>query len=809
MYISINWLEDFLKIPAKIKPEEISEQLTKHTVEVEGLVKQAEQFNKVVVGKVLEVAKHPNADRLRLAVVDVKKNTLHIVCGAPNLAVGQLVPVALVGAVLPNGLEIKESEIRGEKSQGMICAEDELGLGKNHEGIIVLSIKAKVGQPLAEYLKANDIVLEVDNKSLSNRPDLWSHYGLARELSAIFDLAIKPYDKFFNHKFHFLSAQENKLEVKVEDKKLCPRYTAVKIENISVAESPAWLKERLIAVNQRPVNNIVDLTNYVMLECGQPLHAFDAAKVKKILVRSAAKNEVLETLDDKERVLTTGDLLITDGKNILAIAGVMGGKNSEINPGTSALVLESANFLASAIRQTSQRLGLRTEASVRFEKSLDPILTEVALRRFLTLLKEICPAMKISSALVDINSSTEKKIEIDLSLDWLTKKIGQEIPSDQALSFLTKLGFIVSNEKEAMWRVSVPSWRATKDISTKEDIAEEILRLYGYDKIESQLLVGALSLPEENPIRGLERRTKSGLSLKYSLTEVYNYSFVGPDQLNKLKIEFSNYLFLANPLSDNQTMLRQSLAPGLISNLKTNQAKADEISLFEIGNVFFNSIGNIRKDQTSEEWLPYQEKHLGILLAGSGDIFGRLKGIINDLLQMTVKRSALTIFSPLEIAPGWADDKVAAGISLLGKEIGLVALVSRGTTDNLNLKKPAVLAEINFSALTELALSLPPFHFQEESKYPAVARDVAFVVDQKILYNDLKKELIDFNPLIKSVEIFDVYAGDKLAMNQKSLAFHLTYQAEDRTLRAEEVDRLQTELVARLAEKFAAKLRDF
>jgi len=368
MYISLNWLKDFVKIPTKIEAAEIAKQLTSHTVEVEGFINQSEQFNKIVIGKVLEVKKHPNADRLRLAVVDIKKEKLNIVCGAPNLAEGQLVPVALIGAILPGGLEIKESEIRGEKSSGMICAEDELGIGKSHEGIIVLNENAKIGESFAKYLKVNDIILEVDNKSLSNRPDLLNHYGIARELSVIFDLSLKPYEKFLEKKFHFLTAKENKLEVKVEDKEACPRYMAVKIDGLEVKESPAWLKERLIAVNQKPINNIVDLTNYVMLECGQPLHSFDATKVEKIVVRRGQKNEIFETLDEKERNLNEDDLLITDGKNPIAVAGVMGGKNSGINNETKNIVLESANFKAANVRKTSQKLGLRTEASTRYEK---------------------------------------------------------------------------------------------------------------------------------------------------------------------------------------------------------------------------------------------------------------------------------------------------------------------------------------------------------------------------------------------------------------------------------------------------------
>ena len=661
MYISLNWLKDFVKIPAKISAAEISKELTNHTVEVEGFINQAEQFDKVVIGKVLEVKKHPNADRLRLALVDIKKEKLNIVCGAPNLAEGQLVPVALIGAILPGGLEIKESEIRGEKSSGMICAEDELGIGKSHEGIIVLSEDAKIGEPFAKYLKADDIVLEVDNKSLSNRPDLLSHYGIAREIGVIFDLTIKPYEKLLNKKFEFLSDKENKLEVKIEDKEACPRYMALKIDGLKIEGSPAWLKERLIAVNQKPINNVVDLTNYVMLECGQPLHSFSADKVGKIVVRRARKDETLETLDEKERQLNEDDLVITDGKRPLAIAGIMGGHDSGINNETTSIVLEAANFKAAVIRKTSQRLGLRTEASTRYEKSLDPMLTESALFRFISLLQEICPDIKITSALVDINNTKTNDEKISLDLNWLTKKIGQEISKDFVINTLEKLGFEIEDKDTEILIVSIPSWRATKDVSTKEDLVEEVLRIYGYDKISSQLPVEELSLPEANQERLLERKIKNILALKHDLYEVYNYSFVGEDQLKKLNIDFFNYLKLANPLTDIQTMLRQSLVPGLVANIKTNQAKTDSLGFFEFGSVFFNSLGGFRKDVEDSSTLPYQEKHLGLVLASDEDnLFACLKGIINNLLQNLINYNVEIEFSSLDEIPGWADKNSVA-----------------------------------------------------------------------------------------------------------------------------------------------------
>ncbi len=809
MYISLNWLKDYVKIPSKIKPEDIAAELTNHTVEVEGLVNSAAQFNNVVVGKVLEVSKHPNADRLRLTVVDVKKKKLNIVCGAPNVAVDQLVAVAMIGAVLPNGLEIKESLIRGEKSEGMICAEDELGLGKNHEGIMVLRDSAKIGESFAKYLKADDIILEIDNKSLSNRPDLLNHYGLARELAAIFNLSLKPYEKMLDRKWKFLSGKENKLEVKVSAPDACPRYLAVAVSNIEVKESPVWLKERLVAANQRPINNIVDLTNYVMFDCGQPMHAFDAAKIKKIVVRRADKGETIETLDEKERVLSPDDLVITDGHQAVAVAGVMGGHNSEISAATTGLVLESANFLAGSVRRTSQKLGLRTEASVRFEKALDPALTEQALFRFLTLLKEICPKMEIASALIDIDNTDKSQAAVDLDLDWLKNKIGQEIPREDVINILEKLGFTVEDPKSAVLKVSIPSWRATKDVSNKEDIAEEVLRLYGYDNIESKLPVFTMNLPEVNEERKIERKIKNILSLKNSLNEAYNYSFVGEDQLKKMNIDFFNYLKLANPLSGIQNLLRQSLAPGLAGNIKTNQFKSEKFGFFEIGSTFFKTPGNIRKDGTEGNFLPYQEKRLGLAVTGEDDNFGQLKSIIDSLFKNIFNHHIEAEFSVIDGMPGWADKYAIAKVLVFGQEVGIVGSLSQEVIDNMNLKRGAALAELNFNKLVELILGQPAFRFAEAPKYPPVMRDLAFVVPSKILYNDLRAEMRRFNPLIRSVELFDVYIGNKLEGGKKSLAFHLAYQSEDRTLTAGEVDKIQADLVAYLVQKFEVRLRDF
>jgi phenylalanyl-tRNA synthetase beta chain len=809
MYISYNWLKDFVKLPAKVSPEEIAEALTAHTVEVEGLVNQADKFKQVVIGKVLEVKKHPNADRLRLTVVDVGDKKLHIVCGAPNVAAHQMVPVALSGALLPNGLEIKTSEIRGEKSEGMICAEDELALGKNHEGIMVLGKGAKIGEPFAKYLKFNDIIFEVDNKSLSNRPDLLSHYGLARELAVIFDSRLKSYDKVIGSELSFSDVKDSKLTVTVENKELCPRYMAVRVDNVQVGESPTWLKERLVAINQRPINNIVDLTNYVMFETGQPLHAFNAALIKKIVVKANGQQEPLETLDGKERLLSADDLIISDGEQPLAVAGVMGGKNTEVSETTTAIILESANFKAATIRKTAQRLGLRTEASVRFEKSLDPNLAEDALKRFLVLLKSICPEMKISGNLFDLGGRVSQENKIDLEFSWLFSKIGQEIPKEQVASILNKLGFQITKHKDSL-SVVVPSWRATKDIRGREDLVEEILRIYGYDNVKSLLPTERMAAPVINQERMLERKIKDILYLKFNLSEAYNYSFVGEEQLKRINVDFFNHLKLANPLSEIHSMLRQSVIPGLIYNVKNNQFRYEALGFFEMGSVFFNAPGEFKKDNDSEDKIPYQEKRIGIALAGNNrDIFSELKSIVVGFLHELVPQNNEIIFSRLENFPGWADTSLAAKILIFGQEIGLLGVLDTNAAKNLNLKMKAGFVEINLEALFRIISSLPSFRFQESAKYPAVIRDLAFVVLEDILYNDIKKEISDFNPLVSSVELFDVYVGDKISAHEKSLAFHINYQAPDRTLTSIEVDSLQTELVNHLITKFEAKLRDF
>lgn len=814
MYLSLSWLKDYVDIPRRITPEELASLLTMHTVEVEKVEKQAAKYNKIVVGKILEIKKHPQADRLQLVKVDIGKAKLNIVCGAGNIAEKMLVPVALIGAILLNGLEIKEVEVRGEKSSGMLCAPDELGLGEDHSGIFILEKKAKLGSSIADYLELKDTIIEVDNKSITHRGDLWGHYGMAREIAAFLHGRLKKELKFnlSGLKIESLSGRIN-LNVKVEDFSFCPRYMAIAIKDIKIENSPKWLQDRLIAVGMRPINNIVDITNYVMLETGQPLHAFDLSLIRanekvnngecEIIVRPAKKGEIIETIDGEKRELSEGMIVIADEKKPVAIAGIMGGTESGISSQTSAIIIESANFNPDSIRKTSQKLSLRTESSMRFEKSLDPTSCEIALGRAVELIKLLCPNVKIASGLID-----EKKYEIntgpvELDLKWLQKRIGEKIESRKVIKILTNLGFGVEKTEHA-FKITIPTWRAGRDVTSKEDLLEEVARIYGYDKILPIMPKVEMKTPKINKERLLERKIKEILSGAPALAEVYNYSFVDEGELRKIGIEPGSYLKVLNPIAQNQTLLRQSLLPNLIGNVKTNQARFEEVKLFEIGNIFSPIDGDLNKNAAG--FLPYQERRLGVIIAGNNsDVFKKVKGVAEALLSRFNLNAG---FVDRETNILGAAFKVNAAIISNDKNIGVVIKLGATEARAIGLKKEVAYAEIRLKELLNLITLNGEKRYEPLRKFPLVSRDLAFVIDAKIAYNKIKDEIASFHELIKEAELFDTYEGEKLGRGKRSLAFHINY-GTNRTLTSEEVDEIQKKLIKDLEEKFGAKVRDF
>lgn len=817
MNISLSWLKDFVNIPKSLSPEELGLKLTMHTVEIEGVMKEADKYKNIIVGKILEIKKHPNADKLQLAKVDIGSKELRIVCGAPNIKVGQLVPVALVGSILPNGLEIKEVEVRGEKSEGMMCAEDELGLGEDHAGIMILE-KAKVGQKFSDYLKLEDVIFELDNKSITHRPDLWCHYGVAREIGAFLEAKMTKEFERIQELDLKSNSQAEKIKVDVADFDLCPRYMAVRMDNIEIKESPKWIQDRLIAVGSRPINNIVDITNYVMLELGQPMHAFDAELVDEIIVRRARKSEVIETLDGEKRELNDSMLVIADSKKPIAIAGVMGGGNSEISEKTTSIIIESANFEATSIRKTSQKLGLRTDASMRFEKSLDPNLCFTALARFVELVKKDVKKSKLSSAVAD-----EKKFElnqgpINLNLDWVNRRIGENIEKSKVVQILSSLGFEISEQEQKpnsedgeVLEVKIPTWRATKDVSIPEDLMEEIARINGYDNLNPKMPNVLMEAPEINEERMRVRKIKNILSLGAKLTEIYSYPFVGEEQLKKLNIDYSGHIRLANPISTQHTMLRQSLIPNMLEALRFNQARYEKVNIFEIGSVYLNIPGEINKDEKSKDMLPFQEKRLGIVIASDKEktLLSRAKGVLRYMLNELIGRDLDIIFEQAEDYMSWADEGNIALVKSMGLNLGFVTSLNRSAVQKFGIKKEAVAIELRLSELFSIMNNISDKKYKELPKFPPLERDLSFVVDSKILYNDIKNEIENFDELISAVELFDVYEGEKLGKGKKSLAFHITYQPSDKTLTQEEVDKIQSQLVKKLEDKFEAIIRDF
>ncbi len=802
MKISLNCLKEFVNL-SNINPEDIKDKLTAHVVEVEQIIKQADQFENIVVAKIIEIKKHPQADRLQIALVDDGEENLRpIVCGAPNIAVGQLVPLAKIGAKLSNGLEIQEAEIRGEKSYGMLCSIKELGLGDNHDGIMILDKGAKIGQNLAEFLKLDEIVLEIDNKSISNRPDLWGHYGIARELSVLFEKKLKEHPA---KNFKIKKGKDSKLEIEIKNKNLCKKYIALKIDQIKVEESPNWLKNKLQALGLNPINNIVDAANYVMLEIGQPLHIFDAKGIDKIIVKKAEKNEKFVTLMGEEKILNENDIVINDEKQSIALAGVIGGKEKEVNNTTTSIIIESANFDAISIRKTAQRLNCRTDAAMRFEKSLDPQLCQLALNRIVELLKTMQKDIVISSEILETGDWKEELIIIDLNLDWLKKIIGEEIKEKTIKSILESLGLKVKEKTNKDWEVKIPSWRQ-EDLRIKEDLLEEIIRIYGYNNIPASLPDDKLEPPIKDPLLELIKKVKNILSRSYKMTEIYNYSFLGQEQLTKLNIDTNNHLRLLNPSSSHFEFLRTDLIAGLVSNIQSNQAKKENLSFFEIGNIFLNVAGEIPKDKKQNESLPYQEKKLGLALANyQGDSFSNLKSIITSFLN-EIQNNLNLEFLPSDLEIPWAKKDENALIMLNNREIGFIAKLSPEAIKKNSLKKDVSLAEISLKNLLNILNETPKAEYQAPAKFPSLKRDLAFVIDQKILYNDINREIKNFSPLLKELELFDVY---NLEENKKSLAFHLSYASEEKTLSTEEVDKIQTELIKHLENKFSAQIRDF
>jgi len=808
MKISLNWLREFVNIPQDVDAQKLAMLFTIRTAEVEGAENQGAAFDKIVVGQIQEIHPHPDANKLRVTKTSVGKETLQIVCGGSNLVEGQYVAVAMLGAKVKwhgegEPIVMEKAKIRGVESYGMICAGEEIGVeqtqspdGGPNQILDLSPLKPTVGMNLGELLEKNDIVLTVDNKSLTHRPDLWGHYGIAREVAAITDEKLKPYKTDVK----FPSKGES-FDVEVKDADLCPRYIGIQIEGIKIEPSPLWMQKRLAAVGYRSINNIVDITNYVMAELGQPMHAFDVTKLEKgIIVRKAKDGETITTLDDVERKLSKDMLVIADHKKPVAIAGVMGGNNSEIDENTTKILLEAATFHPSSVRKTSVKLGLRTEAVQRFEKSLDPNLAQTAAHKAVELILQICPDAKIVGPATDIKNFNDKIPSVQVNLNRVFSKIGITVPVKKVTEMLEKLEFKVSELPENRIKVEVPSFRATKDISIEDDLVEEIARLYGYENIEAILPELPIKLPIENTARTKKHFARQILAQGMGFNEVYNYSFYSLNDIRKALLPEEPHIKVQNYLSEDQTHLRISLIPNMLKNVANNLKHFPEFKIFEVGRTY----------EDLQEYFPKEEKKICAVIVrnkkSKEEIFYEAKGALEAFLNV-FKIPGLEMRKGESLC-SYAHPNRYAGYYLKknGEEIARVFEIHPLVAKNYDIDKSKVAAfEINFTKLMEV--DAKETKYKSIPKFPGITFDVSILIDKNREIGQLQKSIQTADKqLIKSVKLFDIYEGSNIPADKKALAFSILLQADDRTLTDEESKKIQEKVFSEL-QKLGGEVR--
>lgn len=789
MYISLDWLKEFIDLPKNLDPKDLAEELTIKTAEVDNVKTEGEGLESVVVGELIKIDKHPNADKLNIAKVDIgKKEPIQLIFGQMvKMKVGNKVPVAIAPTTLPTGMKINKANLRGVTSEGMLCLDQELGFKKEGADIQYFP-NTKPGTPLAEALKLSDTIFEFDNKSLTHRPDLWGHYGIAREVAAITGAKLKPLVQ--NPK---IPEKGESIKVEVKFPKLCPRFCALVITGIKVEDSPEWLKNRLISTGHGTHNNIVDVTNYVMAEIGQPMHAFDKNLIKGgLIIRMANPGEPLLTLDGKDRKLTEEMGVVADQEGATGVAGIIGGHKSEIKNTTTTIILEAANWHPTILRRASIELGVRTDAVQRFEKGLDPALTEIAIKRAAEIILKICPDAKIAGPMTDIRNYEEKEIIVDFNIENARTKIGVNLSADEMKKHLEKLEFKVIKKDKKTFKVIVPGFRATKDINIEDDLIEEVARMYGYENIPETLPTLPAKLPIENTVRFKKHRAREILSYGLGFSEVYNYSFYSKTDFEKCLMQEEGHIKLLNHLSEDQTHLRMSLVPNILKNLTENIKYFNEVKIYEIGRTY-KEIG---------QYFPLEEKKIcgAILKKGTSDeIFYEAKGAIETLFK---KFNIPKLHTAKEVKKPYAHPgKALSYLENNGKTLGEVYMLHPNVMNNFEFKKCNVaIFTVNFSEL--MNLEAEPKKYQQIPRFPSIIIDVSVVVDKNIEIKTLETAIYEADKnLIVSVELFDLYEGENIEKGKKAVAFQITLQTLDRTLTDEDMAGVQKKIFLNLEKR--------
>ena len=803
MLVSYRWLGRHVDLSG-VSPQELADLLTLSTAEVEGLEPFAPHLSAVTVGYVRERVKHPDADKLGVCTVELdpkaEQPPLQIVCGAPNVGAGQKVAVATVGTMLPGDFKIKKSKIRGVESRGMICSERELELGEDHSGIWVLPESAEVGQPVASAIGIEDWVFEIDNKSLTHRPDCWGHRGLAREIAAILERPLKPLE---------LPALEtgdaNGCAVRIESAD-CPRYIALEIDGAKPVPSPMWLRFLLLAVGQRPLDQLVDISNFVMLDLGQPNHVFDRAAISGggIQIRNAKGDEKLTTLDGEERSLKDSDLLICSEERPVALAGVMGGEGSKVTEGTERLLLEIANFAPAVVRRTAMRLGLRTDASARFEKSLDPNLPEDAMKSFAALLKELQPGVSFPSPPTDAGDWQDPARKVRVRGQRVREVLGIDVSDDEIAGILGRLDFGVAQDGDAL-EVSVPSRRATKDIGIEEDLIEEVGRLYRYDRIPETPLVGRIAPPTHDPRRDAVRTIQDRLSGGARFHEVLTYSFHSDKLVELFGTADAPHVRLSNPVSETEGRIRRTVVPSVLALLEKNRRRYEDVRLFDIGKGYLPEHANERGE-------PREIHELALAWAATPPAkkarfdaprFHHLQGVLDDL------------FSAFGLAPHcWGEAQgelptwchphkhLAAHVAGADEPIALLAELEPGLGRRLGLEgelaSDVAVASVSIDRL--IAAPKKGGGYRPIPKFPGIKVDVAVLLGAERRAAEVVQAIEKAGKgQVAEVELFDLYRGDNLGAGKKSLAYHVLLQSGQKTQSDQDGQKFLTRLERQLA----------
>lgn len=811
MKVSLNWIRDYVQLPADADLKKLAYDLTMSTVEVEDATDLGASFHDMVVGVINTIEQHPNADKLKVCKTDIGGRVEDIVCGGSNLREGMKVAVALPGAMCKwhgegDLVEIKKSKLRGVDSYGMICGAVEIGLAdlfptKEEAHILDLSdFDAPAGTPLADALDLNDIILEIDNKSMTNRPDLWGHYGIAREIAALYDLPMTQFP-------HFDRNVENTsgFHVTVEDAERCPRMTGTQIENVCVKPAPYWMQVRIWKTGMRPINALVDITNYVMLATGQPSHAYDSDHIAgHIIVRRAKAGETLTLLNGKELPLSTDDLTIADDAGIVGLAGVMGGAKDSILPTTSKVILEIANFQAAGIRRTALRYDNRTEASARYEKAIDPERCDQALDLSMQLFSDLYPEMKVTG-LVDEYPRHLKQAEIDVPLSWLERRLGKRLPPDEIKHKMELLGYGITFNGDNM-HVVVPTWRSTGDVSIQADIMEEVARMYGYENFEAEPITTTFDGAINQLDKDLERRIKEYLAIRCGMQEIFTYPWMEESYVNAVLQSTEGILSLSTPPSPAERFVRSSLLPNLCKAVVKNERYFDEFSIFETAQVFRDE--NYTSPYDPREKLPSQRKNVAGAFATTGKditaLFRKAKGVV-EMMARYVHMEALT-FKQAE-KPVWADNVVWLNIYRGDEKVGDLALLAKKVSMACGIKNMNVmLFQLDQDSLVPLKSRTNTFTHLAE--YPMTDYDISLLVDGSVQWKDVAQTVRGIkSELLHGAAFVDEYRGKQVPAGKKSLTLRLAIGSKDKTLTSAEIEEVASGVLNKIAKRFGAELR--